>query len=58
VRQYERGTLLIDVLEPTERRLVWRGSTDARVTRRSDPARRDQQIDEAVQSILGRFPPQ
>jgi hypothetical protein len=58
VRQYERGTLLIDVLDPSSRRLVWRGSADSRVSSRSDPARRDQQIDDAVRRILDRFPPQ
>jgi len=58
VRQYERGTLLLDVLDPGSTRLVWRGSADSRVNSRSDPARRDQQIDAAVQSILNRFPPQ
>lgn len=58
VRQYERGTLLVDVLDPSSRRLVWRGSADSRVGSRTDPARRDQQIDDAVRRILDRFPPQ
>jgi hypothetical protein len=58
VRQYERGTLLLDVLDPGSRRLVWRGSANSRVDSRSDPARRDQQIDDAVKRILDRFPPQ
>lgn len=57
VRQYEMGTLLLDMLDPTDRRLVWRGSANARIRERSDPAQRAQQIDEAVQSILDRFPP-
>jgi hypothetical protein len=58
VQQYERGTMLIDVLEPRERRLVWRGSTNSRLSQRSNPAQRQVQIAEAVSSIMERFPPQ
>jgi len=57
VRQYERGTMLIDVLNPSERRLVWRGSASSRVTQTNDLDRRQRQIDNAVTSILKRFPP-
>jgi hypothetical protein len=57
VRQYDRGTMLIDVLHPGERRLVWRGSASSRVTQTNDLDRRQRQIDQAVESILKRFPP-
>lgn len=57
VREYERGTLVIDVVLPAERRLVWRGSASARLSQRSDPARRDARIRDAVEQILKRFPP-
>ena len=57
LRQFEQGTLLIDVLDPMRRRLVWRGSAQARVRRNSDPERRNAQIAEAVEQILDRFPP-
>ena len=58
VDQYEVGTFLLDVLEPTEWRLVWRGSTSARIRQRADPIARSVRIDEAVQAIMERFPPQ
>jgi hypothetical protein len=57
VSQYERGTLLLDVVHPEERRLVWRGSTNARVRERADPLEREKRVNEAAQSILNRFPP-
>lgn len=57
ISQYERGTLLIDLLEPTTRRLVWRGTASARVRRQTDPAERDRKIDDAVDKTLAQFPP-
>jgi hypothetical protein len=57
VREYERGTLLIDLLEAPRRRLVWRGTASARVRRRSDPQEREQQINDAVEQTLAQFPP-
>ena len=57
VREYERGTLLIDFLMPTDRSLVWRGSASARIRQTSDPTQRERRINEAVERILDRFPP-
>ena len=57
VREYEVGTLLLDILDPGERSLLWRGSGNARVRESSDPAQRERQINEAVKNILRRFPP-
>jgi hypothetical protein len=57
VHEYERGTLLIDILLPAERTLVWRGSASARLRERSNAAQREQRINDAVARILERFPP-
>ena len=57
LRESEQGTLLIDMLEPGTRRLVWRGTAQARVRRDSDPERREQRINDAVERILAQFPP-
>jgi hypothetical protein len=57
VIEYERGTLLIDILLPAERTLVWSGSASARLRERSSPAQREQRINDAVARILERFPP-
>jgi hypothetical protein len=56
VREYERGTLMIDVLLP-DRSLAWRGSTSARLRSSSSPERRQERINDAVDHILNRFPP-
>lgn len=57
VREYERGTLLIDILLPADRTLVWRGSASGRLRETSDPAKREQRINDVVARILDRFPP-
>jgi len=57
VRRYDQGTLILDVVDARSRQLVWRGSAQAEVQQRRDPAQRDARVREAVQKILARFPP-
>ena len=57
VRQYEQGTLLIDLLAADDRRLLWRGSTSARIHEGDSPEQRDRRVREAVAAILGKYPP-
>lgn len=57
VNEYERGTLLIDVLLPGGRSLVWRGSGSARLRNASNPEERERRIRDAVDQILASFPP-
>ena len=57
VRDYDQGTLLLDVLEGRSRALLWRGSAQARLTRRASPAERKARVDDAVARLLAKFPP-
>lgn len=57
VTEYQEGTLLIDVIDPKSKQLVWRGSGQSRLRRSSTPEQREQRIDEAVAQILESFPP-
>ena len=57
VTEYQEGTLLIDLVDPKAKQLIWRGSGQARVRRSSTPEEREQRIDEAVAEILKSFPP-
>ena len=52
-RKVAKGRLVIDVLEPTTRRLVWRGWTEDTLSQGGDP-RRD--IFAAVDRVLEQFP--
>ncbi len=57
LREQERGTLLIDMLDPARRQLVWRGTAQARIDRRADADTREERIFDAVARILEQFPP-
>ena len=57
VDQYEEGTLVIDFVDVSVRRLVWRGSGTRRLSRDPQPDRVTQRVNEAVDEILARFPP-
>lgn len=58
VEEYEVGTLVIDFVEASERRLVWRGSGTRRLSSNPTPERTTKRVDEAVAEILSQFPPQ
>ena len=57
VTEYQEGTLLIDVVEPKAKQLIWRGSGQARIWKSTTPAEREKRIDQAVGEILKSFPP-
>ena len=57
VQYYEEGTLIIDVIDPGENRLVWRGSATRVLDRAMTPERADEIVLEAVRKIFDRFPP-
>lgn len=58
VYSYEQGSLIVDIVEPKSRELVWRGSATDKVNFSNSPEQKEQQINEAVQKLLEQFPPQ
>ncbi len=58
VTEYEEGTLVLDVIEPERRDLIWRGTAEARIDRSAGPEKREERIRKAVRKMLDRFPPQ
>jgi hypothetical protein len=58
VREYELGSLILDIADNRTRDLVWRGFAQAEIGQRTqDQARRDEQLREAVRRMLEQFPP-
>ena len=57
VRAYDQGTLLIDVTEVAQGKLIWRGISTQSVTGHSDPEKLTQLVNETVEKILLQFPP-
>ncbi len=58
VREYNEGTLIIDIVDGASNELVWRGSAQGEVKADVEPAKRQQRITEAVRKIFESFPPQ
>lgn len=57
VRQYEEGTLVIDVVDAASRQLVWRGTGRGALGRDPTPEETTRGVDETVAKILEKFPP-
>jgi len=57
VSEYQQGTLLLDVLKPDDRQLIWRGTATAEVIPGLDQEAREKRLRQAVQKILAQFPP-
>ena len=57
VYEYEEGTLILDVVDPKSKELMWRGSAQDEVNFKSTPEKAQGQINEAVNGMLEHFPP-
>ncbi len=57
VHRYDQGTLIIDVAEPTKRKLIWRGSATDRVHPGNEQAEKRKNLSEGIAQILENFPP-
>ena len=57
VREYDEGTLLIDLVDPASRQLVWRGTGVSRVRDAKSPEQREEIVRDTVSRILESFPP-
>lgn len=58
VDQYDEGTLILDIVDTRSQKLVWRGSTSARVIEDDSPGERDERAQAVVDAILAKFPPE
>ena len=56
--RYEEGTLIVDIFNSEGKKLLWRGIAKGTVDRQGDPETKTKRINEAVEKILDRFPPQ
>ncbi len=58
VREYQEGTILVDLVDANSKSLVWRGSGTDTVKQRQTPGERTEQVNTLVKEILAQFPPQ
>ena len=55
---YEEGSIIIDLVDPASRHLIWRGSARTVVELDNDEEVRRQRLNEAIQRIFTQYPPQ
>ena len=55
--EYQQGRLIVDMVSPTTRKLVWRGVSERRIPWLETPEERRLFIVDTVGSILSHFPP-
>jgi len=58
VYQYEEGSILVDVIAPATKQLIWRGSVKGVVKEKVTPTQRKERIQKAVNKMLMQFPPE
>ncbi|NOQ88961.1 MAG: DUF4136 domain-containing protein [Gammaproteobacteria bacterium] len=57
VKAYDQGTLLINVTDVENNKLIWRGISTQSVAEHSDPDKSTVLINETVEKVLSQFPP-
>lgn len=57
VESYKEGSLLLDIIDVGEKRLVWRGSAQAKMDPTLTPEERNERVRNAVHQMLEHFPP-
>ncbi|WP_141326487.1 DUF4136 domain-containing protein [Myxococcus sp. AB025B] len=57
VREYEQGTLIIDVVDAQSKKLVWRGQAQSEIDDSAKAEKQQSRINQSVEEILERFPP-
>ena len=57
VRRFQEGSLVLEVLDPGNRRVLWQAVAEGALTGLRDPQEADARVRLAVQRMLARFPP-
>ena len=57
ISQYTQGTLVLDIIEPLENQLVWRGIAEGKIKESSSQSERIEVIEDIIRRILNGFPP-
>lgn len=57
VTYYNQGTLIIDILKPTNDQLMWRGAADGRLPKNTNRKENDSLVKKYVSTVLSQFPP-
>jgi len=56
VYTYDQGTLIVDVIDARNQKMVWRGSIQAELNRTATPEQRAKRLDAAVTKMIAEIP--
>jgi hypothetical protein len=56
-REYDVGTLVLDIIDREQKTLVWRGAKEGRLKKNQSPEKRAEVVNSTVMEILKNFPP-
>ncbi len=54
---YQKGSLIVDIIDAKNEKLMWRGSIQAELDKTATPQMRAARIETAVKDMLAQFPP-
>ena len=57
VYQYTQGTLIVDVIDPAAKQLIWRGEAQGTIDENATPEDREYRLNNAIVKLLADFPP-
>jgi hypothetical protein len=57
-REYEVGTLILDIIDRNEKTLVWRGAKGGKLKKGQSPEERTEAANKLISEILSNFPPE
>ena len=57
VREIQKGTLILDFVDPKSMQIIWRGVAQKTVDPKATPEQTEKNINEAVAKLLAGFPP-
>jgi hypothetical protein len=57
VRQYEEGTLIIDLVDAKQKEMVWRGMASKALSSSPSPEKVDENVNKVVAKIFENYPP-
>jgi hypothetical protein len=55
--QYEEGTLILDIVDPKNKKLMWRGTAKATLAEGRNSEKKEARLNAGVQKIFATFPP-
>ncbi|WP_440053290.1 DUF4136 domain-containing protein [Pseudoalteromonas sp. T1lg65] len=56
-REYEVGTIVVDMIDRNSNQLVWRGAKEGRLRNKQTPEQRTASINKTIAELLSNFPP-